>query len=80
LKRILLLLTVLLFAPVDGGAADGGIVIDGSTTVGPIAKSFAAYFTGRYGVPVTVSERVSVEMVPKALSTEPATLQQCRGR
>ena len=56
LKRILLLLTVLLFAPVDGGAADGGIVIDGSTTVGPIARSFAAYFTGRYGVPVTVSE------------------------
>jgi len=41
-----------------GGSAEAknGIVIDGSTTVGPIAKSFAAYFTRKYRVPVTVSE------------------------
>ncbi|MDT9546277.1 MAG: phosphate ABC transporter substrate-binding protein [Chlorobium sp.] len=56
MKRILLLLTVLLFASVDAGAVGGGVVIDGSTTVGPIAKSFAAYFKNRYGVGVTVSE------------------------
>lgn len=56
MKRILLLLSVLLFASVDAGAVGGGIAIDGSTTVGPIAKSFAAYFKNRYAVPVTVSE------------------------
>ncbi|HHE33170.1 MAG TPA: phosphate ABC transporter substrate-binding protein [Chlorobaculum parvum] len=37
-------------------AAEKGIVIDGSTTVGPIAKSFAAYFMNTYNVPMTVSE------------------------
>jgi phosphate transport system substrate-binding protein len=42
----------------SGGTAEaaGKIVMDGSTTVGPIAKSFAAYFTKTTGVPVTVSE------------------------
>ena len=40
----------------NAGAATKGIVIDGSTTVGPIAKSFAAYFMKKYNVPVTVSE------------------------
>ncbi|NTV98557.1 MAG: phosphate ABC transporter substrate-binding protein [Chlorobiaceae bacterium] len=37
-------------------AATPLIVVDGSTTVGPIAKSFAAYFTKKYAVRVTVSE------------------------
>jgi phosphate transport system substrate-binding protein len=37
-------------------AAPGTIAVDGSTTVGPIAKSFAVYFTKKYGVRVTVSE------------------------
>jgi phosphate transport system substrate-binding protein len=37
-------------------AASGSIVVDGSTTVGPIAKSFAAYYTKKYGIRVTVSE------------------------
>lgn len=32
------------------------IVIDGSTTVGPIAKAFASYYTKTTGVQVTVSE------------------------
>ena len=36
--------------------AKSDIVIDGSTTVGPLAKSFAAWFTKTRGVPVTVSE------------------------
>ncbi len=36
--------------------AKNGIVLDGSTTVGPIAKSFAAFFMNKYHVPVTVSE------------------------
>jgi phosphate transport system substrate-binding protein len=36
--------------------AKNTIIIDGSTTVGPIAKSFAAYFTRKYHVQVTVSE------------------------
>ncbi len=41
-----------------GGSAEAAnkIVMDGSTTVGPIAKSFAAYFTKTTGVQVTVSE------------------------
>lgn len=39
----------------DASAA-GKIVMDGSTTVGPIAKSFAAYFTRTTGTDVTVSE------------------------
>jgi phosphate transport system substrate-binding protein len=40
----------------NAGAAGKGIVIDGSTTVGPISKSFAAFFMKKYKVPVTVSE------------------------
>ncbi|NTU68291.1 MAG: phosphate ABC transporter substrate-binding protein [Chlorobiaceae bacterium] len=36
--------------------AKNNIVIDGSTTVGPLAKSFAAYFTKKYNVAITVSE------------------------
>jgi phosphate transport system substrate-binding protein len=39
------------------GAEPGKIVVDGSTTVGPITKSFAQYFMGKYpGTSVTVSE------------------------
>jgi phosphate transport system substrate-binding protein len=41
------------------GAAQGDakkIVMDGSTTVGPIAKAFAEYFKKHHGVNVTVSE------------------------
>jgi len=54
-KTLTVLALVLLGA---GGEADAGkrIVIDGSTTVGPLAKSFAAYFMKKYHVPVTVSE------------------------
>jgi len=40
----------------NADAAKKGIAIDGSTTVGPISKSFAAYFMKKYKVPVTVSE------------------------
>ena len=37
--------------------ADEKIVIDGSTTVGPIAKAFAEYYMGKNpGVNITVSE------------------------
>jgi phosphate transport system substrate-binding protein len=39
----------------NASAADK-LVLDGSTTVGPIAKAFAAYFTKKYHVDVTVSE------------------------
>ena len=57
LRKLLLLAALLVFiAPVITEAADGTIVIDGSTTVGPLAKSFANYFTKKYGVRVTVSE------------------------
>jgi len=50
-------LLVIMTAGWAGNAeAAKGIVIDGSTTVGPIAKSFAAYFMKKYKVPVTVSE------------------------
>jgi phosphate transport system substrate-binding protein len=37
-------------------AAGKGLVLDGSTTVGPIAKAFAAYFVRKYGTDVSVSE------------------------
>ncbi|HWQ26415.1 MAG TPA: phosphate ABC transporter substrate-binding protein [Chlorobaculum sp.] len=50
--------TLALVTLVSAGQAEAknGIILDGSTTVGPIAKSFAAYFTKKYKVPVTVSE------------------------
>ena len=57
IKKLLLfvaLLAVSVTATVS--AASNPIVIDGSTTVGPVAKTFAAYFTKKYGVRVTVSE------------------------
>lgn len=55
-KRVLA--GVVLAGMMAAGSAEAktGIVIDGSTTVGPLAKSFAAYFTKKYRVPVTVSE------------------------
>ena len=40
-----------------GAEKKGNIVMDGSTTVGPIAKAFAEYYMGKYpGVNITVSE------------------------
>ncbi|NTW51023.1 MAG: phosphate ABC transporter substrate-binding protein [Chlorobiaceae bacterium] len=50
--------TIALISLVSVGPAEAkdGISLDGSTTVGPIAKSFAAYFTKKYKVQVTVSE------------------------
>ena len=45
-----------LVASADAMAAGNKIVMDGSTTVGPIAKAFASYFTKTTGVQVTVSE------------------------
>jgi phosphate transport system substrate-binding protein len=58
MMRKLLLLALLISFAVGGtaNAAERTIVLDGSTTVGPIAKSFAAYFTRKYGIRVTVSE------------------------
>jgi len=55
-KKILLSATV--FGVIASGTAQAAskIVIDGSTTVGPIAKAFADYFTKTTGVQVTVSE------------------------
>ena len=45
-----------LLAAGDASAAGNKLVLDGSTTVGPIAKAFAAYFKKTTGVDVTVSE------------------------
>ena len=46
-----------IFAGAPGFAQTGKIVIDGSTTVGPIAKAFAEYYMSRNpGVNITVSE------------------------
>lgn len=58
MTRKLFLFTLSLFFALSGSAfaATGTIVIDGSTTVGPIAKAFAAYFTKKYHVRITVSE------------------------
>lgn len=54
--KALLILALISLLTAGQVEAKNGIVIDGSTTVGPIAKSFAAYFTKKYKVPVTVSE------------------------
>ena len=49
-------LAVCLAAPVFGGG-DSKITIDGSTTVGPIAKAFAEYYMAKFkSVNITVSE------------------------
>ena len=57
IQRLLLLLFLIVFAVSEtADAAVKTIVLDGSTTVGPVAKSFAIYFTKKYGVRVTVSE------------------------
>ncbi len=53
---LLLLLGLLVGWAGNSEAVAKGIVIDGSTTVGPIAKSFAAYFMKQYKTPVMVSE------------------------
>jgi len=45
------------FMPTAGFAQAGKIVVDGSTTVGPIAKAFAEYYMSKNpGVNITVSE------------------------
>ena len=50
-------LTVLAGISAGGAVANEKIVIDGSTTVGPIAKAFAEYYMSLHGeVNVTVSE------------------------
>lgn len=54
--RILLVGFLALFAAACQQKANKSIEIDGSTTVGPLAKSFAAHFRKSYGIEVTVSE------------------------
>ena len=54
-KKISIAALVLL-ASTGSAVAKNSIVIDGSTTVGPLAKSFSTYFTKKYNVAVTVSE------------------------
>ena len=56
LKKILLSATVFGFMTSGTASAAGNITVDGSTTVGPIAKAFASYYTKTSGVQVTVSE------------------------
>ncbi len=57
IKKLLLLFVLVIVGTVGSAdAATSTIVLDGSTTVGPLAKSFANYFTRKYGVHVTVSE------------------------
>ncbi|MCX6177932.1 MAG: phosphate ABC transporter substrate-binding protein [Chlorobiales bacterium] len=57
IKKLLHLAALLIFTAVGtADAATNTIVLEGSTTVGPLAKSFATYFTKKYGVRVTVSE------------------------
>lgn len=57
MKKMLMLVAVFFFAAAGPVQAKNTVVMDGSTTVGPIAKSFAAYFMKKNpGVQVTVSE------------------------
>ena len=55
-RKIVLGATVFGFMASGTASAAGKIVVDGSTTVGPIAKAFAAHFTKTTGVQVVVSE------------------------
>jgi len=55
-KKILLSATVFGLMASGTAQAAGKIVIDGSTTVGPIAKAFADHYTKTTGVQVSVSE------------------------
>ena len=55
-KKILLSATVIGAMASGTAQAADKIVLDGSTTVGPIAKAFAEHFTKTTGVEVTVSE------------------------
>lgn len=54
--KALAVVALLLLSTGQRAEAKKNIVIDGSTTVGPLAKSFAAYFTKTRGIDVTVSE------------------------
>ena len=57
MKKILFLILFLVVALRGTATAAGNtIIVDGSTTVGPVAKSFATYFFKKTGVRVTVSE------------------------
>ncbi len=57
IKKISLFVVFLaVILSMTASAAVTTLVLDGSTTVGPIAKTFAAYFTKKYGVRVNVSE------------------------
>ncbi len=56
IKKLLLLGFFLSFAVGTAYADVKTLVLDGSTTVGPVAKSLATYFTKKYGVRVMVSE------------------------
>lgn len=57
IKKISLFVVLLAVTlSMTASAAVTTLVLDGSTTVGPIAKTFAAYFTKKYGVRVNVSE------------------------
>lgn len=55
-KKICLSAAVFAFMASGTAHAAEKIVLDGSTTVGPIAKAFAQHFTKTTGVEVTVSE------------------------
>ncbi len=55
-RKILFSATMLGVMASGTASAAGKIVIDGSTTVGPIAKAFASHYTKTTGVQVTVSE------------------------
>ena len=56
IKKLLIVAFFAFAATTTASAAVNTIVLDGSTTVGPVAKTFASYFTKKYGVRVTVSE------------------------
>jgi phosphate transport system substrate-binding protein len=55
-RKILFSAAVLGFMTSGTASAAGKLVLDGSTTVGPIAKAFASQFTKETGTQVTVSE------------------------
>jgi phosphate transport system substrate-binding protein len=61
MKKINKVMTMMAVVGMGVGAAMAGdansIVVDGSTTVGPVAKAFAEYYMGKHqGVNITVSE------------------------
>lgn len=57
MRKMMLVLALIAVVPIVATADEKTLVVDGSTTVGPIADAFAAYFMAKYaGLKITVNK------------------------